>query len=228
MLRLFLVLLALLGFALPALASSPGVSLLGRDRGEHREHDREEHEDDDEDEEDDHEKRRERRTRRAAHDEDEEEEHYAYDDDFVYYGRVSTAAPLAVGRWRISGELPLLDYLAPGMEVAVRGEVEDGHLVVHDIRVLAPRDWAYFEGPTREGWLRVWFSGGKPWRTQVIPPTARARLVACFEDGRWRGLPPELVPKLEPPAEGLWELEGLIWQGEIRWTRREYLGSCGR
>jgi hypothetical protein len=99
---------------------------------------------------------------------------------------------------------------------------------VEGLRVLYPRRWAYYEGPLPgEGWRRTWFKDGQPWRYQAETPGPRVRLLACY-DGGWQGLPPALSPEVPVEKPGLWLLEGLYWQGGVRWTRFERLGTCGK
>jgi len=240
-LRLILLLVLLL--AGPALASPPPppgplptLNPLSRDEGERvedkRREDEEEDEDEDEDEtrgekkKEDEEDHREERHEREGETPEREEHEEDYDDEYAYYGRVQATAPeVVVGRRVLVGELALLDFLAPGMRVEVEGRVEDGRIRVKELHVLFPRDWAYYEGPTPEGWSRVWFAAGKPWRSQAANPGPRVRLLACFEED-WRGLPEALHPALHPSRPGLWLLEGLVWQGEVRWTRQTRLGAC--
>ncbi len=243
MLRSFLLILLLLLGAGPARAtapmpphpSPPSIPPFDRDEGD-RNHDDEERGGDDESEE---------RHERTGEDEkgDTEmppagrtparggEDHDrgrtgGYDDEYAYYGRVQATAPeVVVGSRILVGELALLEYLAPGMRVEVEGRVENGRIRVRELHILFPRNWAYYEGPTPEGWARIWYAGGRPWRTQAANPGPRARLLACFEED-WLGLPEELHPAIHPPRPGLWLLEGLVWQGEVRWTRQTRLGSC--
>ena len=222
----------------PATAGNAAFAPLDRDedaprddRDGHEEDDREKGEHDDEKRKDDEreEEEPERETERE-HDEKkrspEEREGETYDDDYAYYGRVQATAPeVVVGSRVLAGDLALLDFLAPGMRVEVEGRVEDGRIRVKELHVLFPRNWAYYEGPTPEGWARVWYAGGTAWRTQAADPGPRVRLLACFEED-WRGLPEALHPALHPPRSGLWLLEGLLWQGQVRWTRQTRLGAC--
>ena len=150
-----------------------------------------------------------------------------YDEEFTYYGQVQAVMPkVVVGSRTLIGSQELLQYLAPGMQVEVEGQVINGHLHVKEIHVLEPKGWAYFEGPNPGiGWSRVWYLNGKVWKTQTIDPGPRVRLLACYQ-GSWIGLPPSLTPALTPPEEGLWLLEGLIWKNTIRWTKRQKVGEC--
>jgi len=184
------------------------------------------HDDDhDDDREDDHDDHRDQRPTPREHSDDE----HAYDDHYAYYGRVRVTAPaVIVGQRRLIGDLALLGFLAPGMQVEVTGRVQAGALRVERLRVLYPRRWAYYEGPLPgEGWRRIWFKDGRPWRYQAIEPGPRVRLLACY-DGGWQGLPPALLPEIGMEQPGRWLLEGLYWQGGVRWTRFERLGACGK
>ncbi len=162
------------------------------------------------------------------HDEEEDEEEH-YDEDYAYYGQVQVTRPVVVvGDRRLVGDLPLFDFLAPGMRVEVEGRVEDGRIRVRELHVLFPRTWAYYEGPGPEGWTRIWFVNGRAWRVQAANESPRVRLLACFEKKGWRGLPDELAPGLRPPRSGLWLLEGLLLADRVHWTRQQRLGACGR
>lgn len=216
------------------------------DRGPKREHGRDEDDDEDHEDEDrddrgrkrdrDHDEDRDDEDDDRDHDHDEDgrgkghhherREGDAYDEDYAYYGRVQATRPeVVVGRRVLVGDLALLRFLAPGMRVEVEGRVEDGRIRVKAVHVHHPKNWAFYEGPTPEGWSRVWYAGGRPWRVQAADPGPRVRLLACYEGG-WRGLPEPLRPALRPPRSGLWLLEGLLWQGEVRWTRQTRLGAC--
>ena len=214
------------------------------DRGRNREHDRDEADEDEDGDGRERGKDRDRGRKREEggedrdHDEDDreeergrrghgyEEQEDAYDEGYAYYGRVQAIRPeVVVGRRVLVGDLALLRFLAPGMRVEVEGRVEDGRIRVKAIHVHHPKNWAFYEGPTPEGWSRVWYAGGRPWRVQAADPGPRVRLLACYEGG-WRGLPEPLRPTLRPPRSGLWLMEGLLWQGQVRWTRQTRLGAC--
>ncbi len=155
------------------------------------------------------------------------EESPEYDEEFTYYGLVQTNDPtIRVGRWVLSGDHVLLEFLAPGMRVEVEGEVKGQRIYVEELHVLKPNPWAYYEGPRPGmGWVRIWFAEGKVWRTQVIAPKKRVRLLACYQ-GSWQALPPELVPPVHPPRPGLWLLEGFPQNGMIRWVRLRRVAEC--
>ncbi len=162
------------------------------------------------------------------HDEEEDEEEH-YDEDYAYYGQVQLTRPVVVvGDRRLVGDLPLFEFLAPGMRVEVEGRVEDGRIRVRELHVLFPRTWAYYEGPGPEGWTRIWFVNGRAWRVQAANESPRVRLLACFGKKGWQGLPDELAPGLRPPRPGLWLLEGLLLADRVHWTKQQRLGACDR
>ena len=199
----------------------------GRDEEEDRHSSDDEPRNEEKGEEEDEEDRRSSDDEPGRDEEEDEEEHY--DEDYTYYGQVQVTRPVVVvGDRRLVGDLPLFDYLAPGMRVEVEGRVEDGRIRVRELHVLFPRTWAYYEGPGPEGWTRIWFVNGRAWRAQAADESPRVRLLACFEKKGWRGLPDELAPGLRPPRPGLWLLEGLLLADRVHWTKQRRLGACDR
>ena len=190
------------------------------DRGGGEDRRDDERDDDDDDEE---EKRTTKKTRPPRRDDDDD-----YDDDYTYYGYVQTTGDrVVVGGRSLVGEIALLDFLAPGMVIKVEGEVRGSRLLVEEIEVLNPKIWAFYEGPhPKLGWARVWFVDGQVWRVQSVNPSARVKVLACFDGHRWLGLPEALAPTVLPPRPGLWLFEGLAWQGQIQWTKQTRLGEC--
>jgi len=162
---------------------------------------------------------REEHEEREDHDDD-------YYEDYAYYGTVRATSPLVVGSRTLVGDLALLEFLAPGMQLEVEGRVVGGRIRVKEVHVLYPNPWAYYEGPLEgRGWVRAWFDGGRVWRERAADPGPRVRLVACYRED-WLGLPAELRPSARPPGPGLWLLEGLLFQGQVRWTRITRLAEC--
>ena len=160
-----------------------------------------------------------------------------YDSSYSFYGSVRwSEGHVVAGSRKLVGSNPWLDYLAPGMRLEVRGKVEDGAIDVSQVVVLYPRSWSFYEGPAKlvglpGDWIKAWFDGGDgPFRSMAADPQPDGpiNLVACYRSDGWRALPPGLDPKITPPRDGWWLLEGVVRKGEVYWRLADDLpGNCG-
>ena len=169
-------------------------------------------------------------------DDDHDGEDGAYDAAYSYFGQVRWSGERTiVGSRELVGDDPWLRYLAPGMRLEVKGEVQGSRIRVSRIEVKYPAAWAYYAGPARViglggGWVRAWLSGsGGRNLFKLLPATGETAplLVACYERGRWRSLPLGLRPDARPPEDGWWRLTGSLSGSGVAWTLAGRLpGDC--
>lgn len=204
-----------------AVAAPSGLPTLLDDDDDGDDHgdDDDEHEDEDEDKGD-----------------DGEDGHETYDRQYSFYGQVRWSGERTiVGNRELVGDDPWLPYLAPGMRLEVKGEVQGNRIRVSEIEVKYPSAWAYYQGPAQvigleDGWIRAWLSGSAGRDLFKLLPAAGETtpvLVACYERGGWRSVPLGLRPEVEPPEEGWWRLSGSLIGAGVRWTLAGRLpGHC--
>lgn len=160
-----------------------------------------------------------------------------YDHQYSFYGQVRWAGErIIVGSRELVGDDPWIAYLAPGMRLEVKGEVQGSRIQVRLIEIKYPTSWAYYLGPAEAigrggGWVQAWLAGASGRDLFRIlpagPKAATPLLVACYKSGSWRSVPLGLRPDLRPPEAGWWRLTGTITGSGISWSLAGPLpGSC--
>jgi len=171
---------------------------------------------------------------------DHEDDDHAYAATYSFYGQVRWSGDrTVVGNRELVGDDAWLHYLAPGMRLEVKGQVEGTRIRVDEIEIKYPKTWSYYLGPARViglegGWVRAWLAGGDGRSLFKLLPAetpgagSTPELLACYEDGAWRSVPLSLRPQARPQREGWWRLEGRVQGGRIvGWTPVERLpGDC--
>ena len=166
----------------------------------------------------------------------EDDGHETYDRQYSFYGQVRWSGERTiVGSRELVGDDPWLPYLAPGMRLEVKGEVQGSRIRVSRIEIKYPTVWAYYLGPAQViglegGWIRAWLSGSAGRDLFKLLPAAGETtplLVACYERGSWRSVPLGLRPDARPPEDGWWRLTGSLSGSGVAWTLAGRLpGDC--
>ena len=170
-------------------------------------------------------------------DDEHDDGHETYDRTYSFYGQVRWSGERTiVGSRELVGDDPWIAYLAPGMRLEVKGEVQDSRIRVSAVEIKYPTSWTYYLGPARVigqkgGWVRAWLAGttGRDlFRLLPAPVDARTpMLVACYARGSWRAVPLGLRPELHPPEAGWWRLTGTLTGSGVNWSLADRLpGEC--